>query len=634
MREAFEPDVPYLFDITRKGFAFYAKTWNIPYPYAKYDQIYVPEYNAGAMENIGMVTFRDEYIFSSKVPDAKAERRVVTVLHELAHMWFGDYVTMKWWNDLWLNESFAEFTSTLATAEASDWSDAWATFCSGEKSWALAQDQMPTTHPIVADINDLQDTYVNFDGITYAKGASVLKQMVAYVGREQFFEGINKYLSKNAYGNATLADLLRELEQTAGRDMQQWSKAWLESPGINTLKAEVTLQEDGTIDTVTIMQTPGEGESVLRSHRLALGLYNPDDSGKIVRTSHVLVDIEGERTVIEALRGQAKPAALLLNDEDLTYAKVRFDEETLQFVSENLYRFDNALARAVIWLSLWDMTRDGELDAEQFIDTALKAFETETHSINVMYGLRQINVTSHHYVAPQRRQAVLMHVAQSLWKLAQQAEPGSDGQLQLINNYLGYGVPGDEEFAKIVSGLLEGSLTLEGLTVDNMLRWNLIQAQSAIGVFGDAQIDEQLAQAETTQNREFSYTAKAAKPTLEAKKWAWSQAFENLELTNMQIEALCLGFNRGSEELATPFIEQFFDIAEAVWKNRSYHMAAALLEHMYPVNADPQLLSSAGHVWLDTHEKADKALRRLIMQNVDATDRMLAVSSYNASLQK
>ena len=230
LAEAFAKDVDYLFDITKKGFAFYAKTWGVPYPYAKYDQIYVPEYNAGAMENIGMVTIRDQYVFESKVTDAYAERRVVTVLHELAHMWFGDYVTMKWWNDLWLNESFAEFTSTLATAEATEWKDAWATFSSGEKSWALRQDQLSTTHPIVAPINDLNDTYVNFDGITYAKGASVLKQLVFYVGREKFFKGINNYLNKHAYSNATLADLLAELELTSGRDLKAWSASGLNSP--------------------------------------------------------------------------------------------------------------------------------------------------------------------------------------------------------------------------------------------------------------------------------------------------------------------------------------------------------------------------------------------------------------------
>ena len=247
LKDAFAKDVDYLFDITKKGFAFYAKTWGVPYPYAKYDQIYVPEYNAGAMENIGLVTIRDSYVFESKVTDALAERRVVTVLHELAHMWFGDYVTMKWWNDLWLNESFAEFTSTLATAEATEWKDAWATFSSGEKSWALRQDQLSTTHPIVAPINDLNDTYVNFDGITYAKGASVLKQLVFYVGRDKFFQGINNYLNKHAYANATLADLLAELELTSGRDLKAWSAQWLEQSGINTIATEVQENEDGTI---------------------------------------------------------------------------------------------------------------------------------------------------------------------------------------------------------------------------------------------------------------------------------------------------------------------------------------------------------------------------------------------------
>lgn len=255
LKDALDKDADYLFDITKKGFAFYAKTWGVPYPYAKYDQIFVPEYNAGAMENIGMVTIRDQYVFESKVTDAYAERRVVTVLHELAHMWFGDYVTMKWWNDLWLNESFAEFMSTLATAEATEWHDAWATFSSGEKSWGQAQDQLPTTHPIVAPINDLNDTYVNFDGITYAKGASVLKQLVAYVGRDKFFKGINHYLNKHAYGNATLADLLAELEQTSGRDLKAWSQQWLEAAGINTISARVDENPDGTIAALTLEQS-------------------------------------------------------------------------------------------------------------------------------------------------------------------------------------------------------------------------------------------------------------------------------------------------------------------------------------------------------------------------------------------
>ena len=307
LAKAFAKDVDYLFDITKKGFAFYAKTWGVPYPYAKFDQIYVPEYNAGAMENIGMVTIRDSYVFESKVTDALAERRVVTVLHELAHMWFGDYVTMKWWNDLWLNESFAEFTSTLATAEATEWHDAWATFCSGEKSWALRQDQLPTTHPIVAPINDLNDTYVNFDGITYAKGASVLKQLAFYVGRTQFFEGIHNYLNRHAYSNATLADLLSELEKTSGRDLKAWSAKWLEESGINTIATGLTVNADGTIAELKLTQSAPAEHPVLRPHRLAVGFYNEDAAtGKIVRTEQFELDVDGETTIVEAAAGRAR----------------------------------------------------------------------------------------------------------------------------------------------------------------------------------------------------------------------------------------------------------------------------------------------------------------------------------------
>lgn len=407
LKDDFAKDVDYLFDITKKGFAFYAKTWGVPYPYAKYDQIYVPEYNAGAMENIGMVTIRDSYVFSSKVTDALAERRVVTVLHELAHMWFGDYVTMKWWNDLWLNESFAEFTSTLATAEATEWKDAWATFCSGEKSWALNQDQLSTTHPIVAPINDLNDTYVNFDGITYAKGASVLKQLVAYVGRSEFFEGINHYLYRHAYSNATLNDLLTELEGTSGRDLKTWSAQWLEQAGINTIATDLHTAQDGTISELTLHQFAPTDHPVLREHRLAVGFYNEDEeSGKVVRTDRIELDVAGEATTVTGAAGKPRPQFLLTNDDDLTYTKLRFDDESLAFATANLYRFDDALARAVIWLALWDMTRDGELAASDFIGTTLKLLSTETESTTFRYALACLSTTVWHYTDRTKRAAI------------------------------------------------------------------------------------------------------------------------------------------------------------------------------------------------------------------------------------
>ena len=598
LAEAFAKDVDYLFDVTKKGFAFYAKTWGIPYPYAKYDQIYVPEYNAGAMENIGLVTIRDQYVFDSKVTDALSERRVVTVLHELAHMWFGDYVTMKWWNDLWLNESFAEFTSTLATAEATDWPDAWATFCSGEKSWALNQDQLPTTHPIVAPINDLNDTYVNFDGITYAKGASVLKQLVAYVGRERFFDGIHRYLTRHAFANATLDDLLNELEATSGRDMKAWSALWLEQAGINTIAADVEENADGTIASLTLTQSAPAEHPVLRPHRLAVGFYNEDPAtGRIVRTDRIELDVDGETTVVTEAAGKPRPAFILVNDDDLTYTKLRFDAASLEFAVGNLYRFDNALARAVIWLALSCM-----------------------------------GTTAHHYVAPARHEDVLRRVAAELWTLANAAEAGSDNQFQLVNAYLGYGEEGDAEFAANVRDLLDGTVTLDGLDIDNDMRWALVKALASVNQIDEDGIAAELAKRDTTANREFAMGVRASRSTAEAKEWAWNEAIRNQELTNMQLEAVARGFAGATPELADPYVERYFAEADWIWTNRTFHMAEALLECLWPVYADPAKLVEQGDAWLASHAEADNAFRRIVIGNLESARRSLKVRDWNAAL--
>ena len=621
LAKAFEKDVDYLFDITKKGFAFYAKTWGVPYPYAKYDQIYVPE-------------IRDQYVFESKVTDAYAERRVVTVLHELAHMWFGDYVTMKWWNDLWLNESFAEFTSTMATAEATEWKDAWATFSSGEKSWALNQDQLSTTHPIVAPINDLNDTYVNFDGITYAKGASVLKQLVYYVGREKFFKGINNYLNKHAYSNATLADLLAELELTSGRDLKAWSAQWLEQSGINTITTEVETNEDGTIKRLALRQTAPAEHLVLRAHRLAVGFYNEDpETGKIVRTDRFELDVDGELTVVDAAAGKARPSLILVNDDDLTYTKLRFDDKSLAFALDNLYRFDDALARSVIWLALWDMTRDGELPARRFIDTSLAALATERESTTFRYALAQVSTTAWHYTAPADRAEVVKHVAAELFKLAGAAKAGSDEQFQLVTAYLGYGEPGDEAFVANAKGLLDGSVAFEGLDIDNNFRWTIINALSTVNAIDQAGIDAELAKRETTENREFAYGARAVAGTAEAKAWAWNEALHDDGLTNMQLESVARGFAATPRaDLAEPYAEKYFEAVDWIWEHKTFHMAEALLEGLYPGYADPAKLVELGDAWLASHKGADNALQRIVRGNVEASHRTLKVRDFNAAL--
>lgn len=632
--DALERDADYLFDVTKKGFTFFAAQWDVPYPYAKYDQVFAPEYNSGAMENIGLVIVHDRFMFSSKVNDFDLEDRDRTLLHELAHMWFGDLVTMKWWNDLWLNESFATFMGYLAGCEAVGWPDDWASFCSCQKYATIDADQRPTTHPVVAPINDLNDTYVNFDGITYAKGASVLKQLVAYVGRDKFFEGIHNYLNRYAYSNATLADLLAELEKTSGRDLTAWSAQWLERSGINTITTEVEENEDGTIASLTLRQTAPAEHPVLRAHRLAVGFYNEDPAtGAIVRTDRFELDVDGETTVVEAAAGKPRPALILVNDDDLTYTKLRFDDKSLAFAAENLHCFSDALARSVIWLAFWDMTRDGELPAKRFIDTSLAALATEHESTTFRYALSQISTTAWHYTAPAERAAVVEHVAAELWKLAEAAKAGSDEQFQLVTAYLGYGEEGDEAFAANAKGLLDGTVTLDGLEIDNNFTWTIVNALASVNVLDEAGIEAQLAKRDTTENREFALGAKAVRGTAEAKAWAWDQALHNADLTNSQLEAVARGFAATPRaDLAEPYAGTYFEVIDWVWKNKTFHMAEALLEGLYPVYADPAGLVSLGEAWLASHEDADNALKRLIRGNVESSQRTLKVRDFNAAL--
>ncbi|MDR0416724.1 MAG: aminopeptidase N, partial [Propionibacteriaceae bacterium] len=295
-------DVDTVFDITKRGFEFYERAFAVPYPFSTFDQAFLPEYNAGAMENCGLVTITEAYVFRSQPTKARVDRRTVTILHEQAHMWFGDLVTMRWWNDLWLNESFAEFMSYLAAFETGLLPDAWAVFSVAEKTWGYRQDQLPSTHPIVAEIRDLADVEVNFDGITYAKGAAVLRQLVAWVGQREFLAGVTRYLNRHAYGNATLADLLAEVEATSGRDLTAWSRLWLEEAGVTTLRPEVTVA-DGVIKRLDVRQeappvygrgpgaTARPGPPSLRPARLAVGGFALTEAG-LTRQWSVEADID------------------------------------------------------------------------------------------------------------------------------------------------------------------------------------------------------------------------------------------------------------------------------------------------------------------------------------------------------
>ena len=413
-------DAQNVIDVTRAGIDFYEEAFDQDFPFRKYDQVFVPEYNMGAMENPGAITYVEAYVFRSDVSDAVRERRDLTILHELAHMWFGDLVTMRWWDDLWLNESFAEYAPTLASAEATRWTDSWTTFALSEKGWAYQQDQLPSTHPVVADMVDLEAVETNFDGITYAKGASVLRQLVAYVGREEFFAGVRAYFTKHAWGNTELRDLLVELEATSGRDLSSWAELWLQRAGVNTLTPLIERDEDGTVTRFAISQTAPAEHLTLRPHRLQVGGFSLRD-GALVRTESLELDVDGDLTEVPELEGR-RADLWLLNDGDLTYAKVRLDEQSLADAMEHLRDLDDPLARTLLWSAAWDMVRDGELPSRRYQQLVLANITGEDSSSVVRTLLQQLETVSGPYAVVDQRALRTESAADAVWQLAECAD--------------------------------------------------------------------------------------------------------------------------------------------------------------------------------------------------------------------
>ncbi len=620
-------DADYIFEKTRQGFEYYEQKFGYPYPFAKYDQLFVPEYNAGAMENAGAVTFTETYVFRSKVTDAIKERRVVTILHELAHMWFGDLVTMKWWNDLWLNESFAEWASAIATAEATEWTEAWTTFNAMEKSWAYRQDQLPSTHPIVATINDLEDVQVNFDGITYAKGGSVLKQLAAWVGIDAFFAGVGHYFAKHEYGNTELKDLLAELELTSGRDLSGWAAAWLETAGVNTLKAEIETDASGTITAFRLLQSAAADYPTLRPHRLAIGFYTLDGASQggssLVRTHRHELDLDAVASSdIPELVGLSRPDLVLLNDDDLAYAKIRLDETSLDTALAHLSDIHNPLARALVWGSVWDATRDAEVPASDYLDLVLAHIARETESTTIRLTLSQLVQTARSYVAPEKRDAAILRVGDALWALAQDAEAGSDAQFQFVKFFAT--VPSSPEHGTTLQGLLDGSITLPGLEIDTDLAWELLEGLVLLGQAGDAEIAAALANDNTAKGKESAARARATIPTVAGKKAALDAALTDTTIPNVSLRDMGVGFSHVNDPAALePLVAPYFDALTTVWTERPFTIAEYIVLGFYPGPLASQGLIDATRAWLDANPGIP-ALRRLIIECLAGVERAVA----------
>ena len=631
-------DAERLFTETKQGFGFYHRNFGVPYAFGKYDQLFVPEFNAGAMENAGAVTFLEDYVFRSKVTRYSYERRAETVLHEMAHMWFGDLVTMTWWDDLWLNESFATFASVLCQAEATEYDQAWTTFANVEKSWAYRQDQLPSTHPVAADIPDLHAVEVNFDGITYAKGASVLKQLVAYVGLEEFLAGLRDYFAAHAFGNATFDDLLGALEKASGRDLSDWGRQWLKTTGLNTLRADFDVDDDGLFTRFAIAQAgaaPGAGET--RVHRLAVGIYDDDPTtGKLVRVHREELDVSGALTEVPALQGISRGKLILVNDDDLTYCSLRLDEASLQTALSRIADIEEPLPRTLVWSAAWEMTRDAELTARDFVALVMSGIQAETEVGVAQRLILQAQTALNSYADPAWACANGWPAfADRLLDLARESAPGSDHQLAFVNALCTSVL--QLHHVAVLATLLDSEpaeVNLAGLVIDTDLRWRIVTALAAAGdIDGNGPetpfLDAEAANDPTAAGRRHAAAAAAARPQLAVKEAAWQQVIEDDTLANITARSIIGGFApAGQSALLQPFTARYFAAILAVWERRSSEVAQTVVIGLYPSWDISDEALAAADAFLDG--ELPSALRRLVIEGRAGTERSLKARAFDA----
>ena len=623
-------DAENIFEVTKQGFAYFEKTFGLAYPFGKYDQIAVAEYNWGAMENVGCVTFHEDVlIFRSKVTERNYISRATTIHHEMAHMWFGDLVTMKWWQDLWLNESFAEWASYLSVSESTKYKNAWTEFNSVRKNWAYRVDQMTSTHPIAVEMEDLDAVRTNFDGISYAKGASVLQQLVAHVGRENFIAGLRKYFAKHAYKNTELSDLITELQSASGKDLTDWVNTWLRTAGVNTLRPVISLDGDNYASVSVKQEFPPMpiGSKELRPHRLYVGLFDVKGDA-LVRRESIEVDIAGALTEVKELAGKKSADLLLINDHDQTYAKLRFDDRSVETMKKYLGNLDDSLARGLIWASLWDSTRDGELAASDYITIALNALKGESDISMITATFMQIDTAIWAYVAPKNREAVRLAVANAAEALLDSAKPGSDNQLQYARAFVNNAVT-PAQFDRL-KAMLDGAVN--GLTVDAELRWYIFICGVKRGIFGPSEITAEGDRDKTAHGKQYVAYAHAAIPTKEAKVAAFKSVTTD-DLSNTIHSYKCRGFNENIHwDLLEGFVDQYFDAILKVWETKGYEIAETTATLTFPTWAISDATVTKAQHWLDvTGKDASNALRRSVTEGRDAMTRALKARAVDAT---
>jgi aminopeptidase N len=615
-----------MFEITRQGLDFFEQRFGYPYPFGKYDQLFVPDFTSGAMENAGCVTFHEKRLFRSKVTEAERMDRAGTVLHEMAHMWFGDLVTMRWWNDLWLNESFAEYMGYLACADATRFKTAWVDFATASKAGALRQDQLPTTHPIVADIPDVESITLNLDRITYNKGAAALKQLVAWVGEAAFFKGVSAYFKEHAFGNTDLKDFLDALEKASGRDLKSWSHVWLEAAGVNTLEASLEVS-GGRIVSARLLQAAPPDHPTLRPHRLRIGLFDLVET-KLKRRKAIELDVDGASTEVPQLGGEAQPDLLLINDGDLTYTKVRLDERSLHTLTHHLRDIDDLLARSIGWGAIWDMTRDAELRARDYIAMSINNLDAEVDAPSLSSLIGQVEACIANFSDPGHRPQVREQFARAARARMEGAEPGSDVQLLWANALIG--AARSEPDIQWLRGLIDGATKVAGLAVDFEVRWKVVNTLVTIGAAAEELIRAEVEREPTDEGQKTAASARAARPHAMAKAAAWEAVVSDESLSVAMKQAIAGGFHRVDQmELLKAFVTPYFDSLDTIWARYDSEAAIRIVGWMYP-----RAVITKGVV-----DATDAALvrdlpgpvRRSLLESQDAIKRALRAQAFDSA---
>jgi aminopeptidase N len=621
-------DVEELNLLTRQGFDFFEEAFDFPYPFGKYDQAWLPEYNMGAMENAGLVTYRDDYLPRSRQTHTFYEQRANTILHEMAHMWFGDLVTMRWWDDLWLNESFAEWASHHASTKATKYTEAWTGFTNNRKNWAYRQDQLPSTHPVAADNYDLQAVEVNFDGITYAKGASILKQLVAWVGEEPFFQGLAAYFKDHQFDNTDFKDLLAALASASGRDLDTWAEEWLSTSGVNTLSADFEVDSEGAFTSFRVLQSAHPDFPTLRPHRIGIGLYDEID-GRLVLRSSMETDIGGPSTEIAMLVGQKQPDLTLLNDRDLSYAKIRLDERSLATLTGSIDTLGDSLARALCWGAAWDMTRDAESSTTDFVSLVLRGIGTETDMTAVGSLLRNAQSAIDVYSAPANRPALQSTWEAGLRKLLENAEPGSDHQLAFARAVAH--AARSEENLHLVQGLYDGTTTITGLVLDTDLRWLLLRSLCAAAKADETAVEAELQRDNTISGKEHAAAALAVIPTAEAKERAWQDAVVRDDVPNETQRSIATAFQvAGQDEVLEPYVDAYLNVAETLWEEKGVQRASVALIALFPRMLATSETERRVTEWL-AGTNANPATVRYVREGLDDVQRALRAQARDAA---